>query len=93
MNERTVFCAKYKQDKPGLVKPPFKGEIGERIFQGVSQQAWNEWREMQIKVLNEYRLDMSDKTKYQQLIDMMLSFLGLEEGTEVPEVENAERGQ
>jgi Fe-S cluster biosynthesis and repair protein YggX len=92
MSVRLVRCAKFNQELPGLTKPPFRGEIGKKIFDNSSQQAWDEWQEMQIKVLNEYRLDMSDSQQYKQLIDTMLSFLGLAEG-EVPEVENAERGK
>jgi Fe-S cluster biosynthesis and repair protein YggX len=47
---------------------------------------------MQIKVLNEYRLNMADPRDYKVLVDQMTRFLGLEEGS-VAEVENAERGR
>jgi Fe-S cluster biosynthesis and repair protein YggX len=90
---RTVFCAKFKKELPGLEKPPFKGPMGERIFNTVSAEAWNQWsKDIQIKVLNEYRLNMADPRDYQVLVDQMLRFLGLEEGN-VAEVENAERGR
>jgi Fe-S cluster biosynthesis and repair protein YggX len=85
------MCSKYKEELPGLEKPPYRGELGERIFANVSQKAWDEWKEMEIKVLNEYRLVLADPKQYQQLIDTMLSFLGLAEGS-VPEVENPQRG-
>lgn len=90
---RTVVCSKYKKELPGLEKPPFGGEMGKVIFEKVSAQAWNEWsKDVQIKVLNEYRLNMADPRDYQVLIDQMKRFLGLEDGT-VAEVENAERGR
>ena len=90
---RMVFCSKFKKELPGLEKPPFSGEMGQRIFDHVSQDAWNQWsKDMQIKVLNEYRLNMADPRDYKVLVDQMLRFLGLEEGT-VAEVENAERGR
>lgn len=91
--QRTVLCSKYKSELPGLEKPPFAGDVGKEIYEKVSKQAWLEWKEdMQIKVLNEYRLNMGDKKDYQTLVDQMMKFLGLR-GGDVSEVENAERGR
>ncbi len=90
---RMVHCVKFSQDLPGLDKPPFGGPIGQRIYNEVSAQAWKLWSEdMQIKVLNEYRLNMGDAKDYQVLVDQMMLFLNLESGT-VKEVENAKRGR
>ena len=90
---RTVVCSKYKKELPGLEKPPFGGDMGKIIFEKVSAQAWNEWsKDVQIKVLNEYRLNMADPRDYQVLVDQMKRYLGLEEGA-VAEVENSERGR
>jgi Fe-S cluster biosynthesis and repair protein YggX len=90
---RQVFCSKFKKELPGLDKPPFSGAMGQRIFENVSQEAWNQWsKDVQIKVLNEYRLNMADPRDYKVLVDQMLRFLGLEEGS-VAEVENSERGR
>jgi Fe-S cluster biosynthesis and repair protein YggX len=92
--ERTVHCIKLGKDLPGLEKPPFGGEIGKQIFEKVSKQAWLMWKDdMQIKVLNEYRLNMSDKNDYQKLVEQMLLFLNLKQGENVAEVENADRGR
>ncbi len=92
MTGRTVQCAKFGKELPGLEKPPFGGELGKRIFDTVSADAWNAWKEMQIKVLNEYRLNMANPKDYQVLIEQMLAFLNLKEGPMV-EVENADRGR
>lgn len=90
---RKVFCAKFKKELPGLEKPPFGGDMGKKIFEQVSAEAWQQWsKDMQIKVLNEYRLNMADPRDYKVLVDQMMRFLGLEEGS-VAEVENAERGR
>ena len=90
---RTVVCSKYQKELPGLEKAPFGGEMGKLIFEKVSAQAWNEWsKDVQIKVLNEYRLNMADPRDYQVLVDQMKRYLGLEEGA-VAEVENSERGR
>jgi Fe-S cluster biosynthesis and repair protein YggX len=90
---RTVVCSKFKKELPGLEKPPFSGEMGKKIFDSVSAEAWKQWSsDIQIKVLNEYRLNMADPRDYKVLVDQMLRFLGLEEGS-VAEVENADRGR
>lgn len=91
--KRTVKCSKLGTELPGLEKPPFGGDMGKLIFDRVSEQAWRMWKDdMQIKVLNEYRLNMADKGDYQKLVQQMLLFLNLEEG-KVVEVENAQRGK
>ena len=90
---RTVMCSKFQRELPGLEKPPFGGDLGKKIFDNVSQQAWDEWsKDMQMKVLNEYRLNMADAKDYKVLVEQMLRFLGLTEGT-IAEVENSERGR
>lgn len=91
--ERTVHCSKFKKDLPGLDKPPFSGEIGQKIYEHVSKDAWSMWADdLQIKVLNEYRLNMGNLRDYQFLLDQMLLFFNLKEGQAV-EVENEERGR
>lgn len=93
MGIRKLKCIKLGKELEGLEKPPFAGEIGQKIFEQVSQEAWLMWRDdMQIKVLNEYRLNMGDPKDYQVLVDQMLLFLNLKEGAQV-EVENAKRGR
>ena len=91
--ERTVNCKKLGKELPGLSKPPFAGEVGQLIYDNISEQAWKMWADdMQIKVLNEYRLNMGDPEDYKALVEQMMLFLNLQEG-EVAEVENAERGR
>ncbi len=93
MAPRTVHCKKLGKDLPGLEKPPFSGEIGQKIFENISADAWKMWNsDMQIKVINEYRLNMGLKKDYEVLVEQMLTFLNLKEGT-VAEVENADRGR
>jgi len=90
---RLVLCRKFNKEMPGLSKPPFAGEVGKQIYDSVSAEAWNQWRnDMQIKVLNEYRLNMADPRDYKVLVEQMMRFLNLAEGS-VAEVENADRGR
>jgi Fe-S cluster biosynthesis and repair protein YggX len=92
MSTRNVTCLKLNRSLPGLEKPPFGGDVGKKIFESISAEAWGMWKEMQIKVLNEYRLNMANPKDYQVLVDQMMAFLNLKEGS-VVEVENAERGR
>jgi Fe-S cluster biosynthesis and repair protein YggX len=53
-----VHCVKLKQELEGLEKPPFKGELGQRVFDNVSREAWRAWLEHSKMIVNEYRLDL-----------------------------------
>ena len=53
---RTVKCVKFQTEMPGLDAPPWPGELGQRVFESVSAQAWKLWEERQKMILNEYRL-------------------------------------
>jgi Fe-S cluster biosynthesis and repair protein YggX len=53
---RTVKCVKLGKDLPGLDAPPWPGELGQRVFENVSAEAWKIWEERMKMILNEYRL-------------------------------------
>ena len=57
---RMVHCKKLNQELPGLAQPPYPGELGQRIFENISQQAWQDWLRQQTMLINEYRLSMID---------------------------------
>ena len=79
MSKRLVKCSKFDEELEGLEKPPFRGDIGLLIFENVSQQAWDQWQnDVQIKLLNEYRLNMGELDDYQVVLDQMLQFFKLE---------------
>jgi Fe-S cluster biosynthesis and repair protein YggX len=56
MMSRTVHCVKLGKDLPGLEAPPWPGELGQRVFENVSADAWKMWEERMKMILNEYRL-------------------------------------
>ncbi|MEI6791297.1 MAG: Fe(2+)-trafficking protein [Myxococcaceae bacterium] len=67
-----------------LESAPFPGQLGEEILTKVSPENWADWREMQTKIINEYRLDLSESTDRQTLLKQMRSFLKLDsQGAEV----------
>lgn len=53
---RLVTCAKLGRELPGLDEPPWPGELGQRIYDHVSAEAWQMWEERMRMILNEYRL-------------------------------------
>jgi Fe-S cluster biosynthesis and repair protein YggX len=57
---RTVNCVLLKAEAPGLDKPPYPGPLGQRIFEGVSKEAWGRWVRHQVMLMNEYRLSPVD---------------------------------
>jgi Fe-S cluster biosynthesis and repair protein YggX len=57
-----VHCVKLDKDLDGLERPPFRGELGQRVFDSVSAQAWRSWLEHSKMLINEYRLDLTSET-------------------------------
>src|ERR1044072_5081262 len=53
---RTVKCVKFQKDLPALDTPPWPGELGQRVYENVSAQAWKLWEDRMKMILNEYRL-------------------------------------
>jgi len=60
MSERLVNCIKLGHELPGLTSQPMPGEIGKKIYENVSQKAWDEFIEYFKMVINEYRLDLTN---------------------------------
>lgn len=94
MSNRTVNCCKLMIEAEGLQEPPFPGELGKEIFEKVSKAAWLEWRDnIQIKVINEYRLNLVDSDHFQILVEQLRAFLNLDTDGQMLEIENEERGR
>jgi len=74
MPEHKVFCAKLKQELPGLPEPPFDSDLGNKIYENVSQQAWGQWMEHCKMLLNEYRLNPARKQDQEVIVQQMEQF-------------------
>lgn len=59
---RMVQCVKLGREAEGLEKPPLKGDVGKKIFDNVSKEAWRMWLEHSKILINEYRLDLMSET-------------------------------
>jgi Fe-S cluster biosynthesis and repair protein YggX len=80
---RVVKCVKFQKDMPGLDAAPWPGEIGQRIYENVSAQAWKLWEERQKMILNEYRL-MPWQKEGQELIRSQMEDFFFGEGSALP---------
>ena len=52
----TVNCIVLGKEADGLDYMPYPGELGQRIYDNVSKEAWQKWLEHQTMLINEYRL-------------------------------------
>ena len=68
---RMVQCVKLGREAEGLEKPPYPGELGQRIFENVSRQAWQNWLGHQTMLINEYRLVPFEPKARQFLVSEM----------------------
>ena len=57
---RQVHCVKLDKDAEGLEAPPYHGELGQRIFENVSKEAWQLWLRQQTMLINENRISLAD---------------------------------
>jgi Fe-S cluster biosynthesis and repair protein YggX len=51
-----VQCVVLKREAEGLERIPYPGELGRRIYENVSKEAWAQWLKQQTMLINEYRL-------------------------------------
>jgi Fe-S cluster biosynthesis and repair protein YggX len=77
-----VKCRKLGQELPGLPFKPFDDEIGQKVYDEISMQAWQEWLQHSVRHINTYRLDLSDKSAQEFLKKQMMIFFGFEQGDE-----------
>ena len=71
---RFVKCVKFGKELPGLDRPPAKGELGQRIYENVSAQAWEMWQEQRVLLINHYGLTMFDPRAQDFLREQMEEF-------------------
>jgi Fe-S cluster biosynthesis and repair protein YggX len=85
-NDRTgrkVFCQKFQKEMPGLDVQPWPGELGERVYQNISAEAWKLWEERMKMILNEYRL-MPWQKEAQQIVTKQMEEFFFGEGAALP---------
>jgi Fe-S cluster biosynthesis and repair protein YggX len=68
------------KDLPGLERPPYKNELGKRIFDEVSQEAWEMWKKDSVKYINTYRVDLASPEGQKFMFKQAAVYFGFEEG-------------
>lgn len=81
---RLVNCIKLGQEAEGLERVPYPGELGRRIYESVSKQAWADWLRHQTMLINENRLSPMDP-KARKFLEEQMERYFFGEGAEVPE--------
>jgi Fe-S cluster biosynthesis and repair protein YggX len=78
-----VHCVKFQRDLPGLDEVPFDNELGQRIYDNVSRDAWNLWKEHLKMIMNEYRLNLATREAQEIVIKQMEDYF-FGEGAALP---------
>ncbi|MCX8145149.1 MAG: oxidative damage protection protein [Azovibrio sp.] len=68
---RTVNCIKLGRAAEGLDFPPLPGELGKKIFENVSKEAWQQWIRLQTMIINENRLNLADPAHRKYLAEQV----------------------
>jgi Fe-S cluster biosynthesis and repair protein YggX len=83
MAQRMVKCAKFGKEMPGLDEAPFDTELGQKIYENISAEAWRLWGEHAKMIINEYRLNPADRKAQEILVNQMEQFF-FGEGAQLP---------
>jgi len=84
MTERLVNCKLLNQELPGLLFQTYPGELGKRVYDNISQEAWKKWMSHQTMLINEHRLSPLEPEHRKFLEGEMEKFF-FGQGSEIPE--------
>ena len=68
---RTVNCVKLGRKADGMHFPPMPGELGKKLFENVSKEAWAQWIRMQTMIINENRVNLADAAHRKYLAEQV----------------------
>lgn len=80
---RTVNCVKLGREAEGLSRQPYPGDLGRRIYEQVSKEAWQMWLQHQTMLINEYRLSPMDP-KAREFLEKEMEKFFFGSGSELP---------
>ena len=72
---RMVFCSYLEKEAPGLAFQLIPGELGKRIFDNISQEAWTEWQQKQTMFINENKLNLMKAEDRKRIEEAMIGYL------------------
>lgn len=79
---QTVHCVKLNCEAEGLDRPPYPGELGQRIFENVSKEGWQLWIKQQTILINEHRINPMDPQSRKFVEEQMEAFFFGEEASD-----------
>ena len=82
----TVNCIKLNKELEGLDRAPYPGELGKRILESVSKEAWQQWLDYQTMLINENSLNLFDESSQSYLKQQMENYF-FSEGSNVDKIE------
>jgi Fe-S cluster biosynthesis and repair protein YggX len=82
---RMVYCQKLRQELPGLDAPPFPGELGLRIYENISAEAYRLWGQHATILINHYGLHPADPDTRKMLRREMEEFFFNDDDADMPE--------
>ena len=77
---RMVKCRKLGKELPALTRQPYKNELGKRLYEEVSQEAWNMWLKDSVKLINTYRVDLASPEGQKFMVKQTAIYFGYEQG-------------
>ena len=80
MTDRLVQCIKLGKELPGLARAPYRNELGQRIFETVSKEAWQAWIAASIKFVNTYRVDLASPEGQKFMLKQCAVYFGFDQG-------------
>ena len=81
---RMVQCVKLGKEAAGLDFPTYPGELGKRIYENVSKEAWQMWLGQQTMIINEYRINPLDP-KARKFVEGEMEKFFFGDGSAMPE--------
>jgi Fe-S cluster biosynthesis and repair protein YggX len=81
---RMVQCVKLGKEAEGFEKAPYVGELGQKIFENISKEAWQLWLRQQTMIINEYRLSPLDP-RARKMIETEMEKFFFGEGSTPPQ--------
>lgn len=79
-----VKCIKLGKEAEGLDTPPWPGELGQKVLENVSKEAWLEWMRLQTMIINEQRINPLDPKARSFIAEQMEKYF-FGDGIEMPE--------
>ena len=72
---RMVFCQHLQKEAEGLEFQLIPGDLGKRVFDNISKQAWSQWQAKQTMLINEKKLNLMNQADRELLQQEMVNYL------------------